>query len=142
MKTRNRAPVAIYKRCIPVTKEVGLSLARKELRKLLDMLEVESEMRRAELLTMLDEIGNNIIRHAGNGTICISAYRVGGRVGVRLVAEDRGRGIDDLSKAFSRGFSEDNGLGMGLNLLRSLSDDVRIASLIGGGTYVEAWKWI
>ncbi len=133
--------VEIIRRCANVDQDVGLATARQQLRELFQELDIQNEIKQSIFLTLLDELGNNILRHGGEGTICLTGYKTGSRVGIRMVAEDRGGGIKDLAKALRPGYSEDNGLGRGLNLLESLADDVRIASLIGGGTYVEVWKW-
>ncbi len=132
----------IHKRCATVSKKVGLSRARKTLRNLLSEVNVGDEIKVARLLTILDELGNNILRHGEKGLICISAYIKEDKVGIRMVAEDRGAGIEDLKRALRPGYSEDRGMGMGLNLLKSICDDLRIGSLLEGGAYVEVWKWI
>ncbi len=142
MVHKEESQVEILRICATVSKKVGLSQARKALRELLSEVNVNNEIKVAELLTILDELGNNILRHGRKGLICISAYKKDSKVGIRMVAEDRGAGIDDLNKALSPGYSEDRGMGMGLNLLKSICDDLRIASLLGGGAYVEVWKWI
>ena len=134
--------VDIHKRCVTVSKKVGLSQARKALRDILSEVNVSDEIKVARLLTILDELGNNILRHGEKGLICISAYIKEDKVGIRMVAEDRGAGIEDLKRALRPGYSEDRGMGMGLNLLKSICDDLRIGSLVEGGAYVEVWKWI
>ncbi len=125
-----------------MSRDVGLSKARKTLKELLSWLELENEIRQTQILTILDELGNNILRHSQGGQICMTVYREGTKRAIRMVAEDQGDGIQDLAKAMTPGFSQDRGLGMGLNLLEALGDDLRVASLIDGGTRVEVWKWI
>ena len=142
MVHKEGSQVEILRICATVSKEVGLSQARKALRELLSEVNIDNEIKVAELLTILDELGNNILRHGKKGLLCISAYKKDSKVGVRMVAEDKGAGIDDLDKALKPGFSEDRGMGMGLNLLQSICDDLRIGSLLGDGAYVEVWKWI
>jgi len=137
-----KANIQIVKKCVPVAKDVGLSKARKTLRELLSWLDLKNEIKHSEILTILDELGNNILRHSQGGEICITVFREGERKAIRMVAEDQGSGITDLSKVMTPGFSQDKGMGMGLNLLKALTDDLRIASLIDGGTRVEVWKWI
>ncbi len=134
--------ISIAKRCTPVSRNVGLTKARKVLRELFSWLGLKNEMKQAEALTILDELGNNILRHSQGGKICITVYQEGEKKAVRMVAEDRGTGISDLAEAMTPGFSQDKGMGMGLNLLNALADDLRVASLIDGGTRVEVWKWI
>jgi len=132
----------IQKRCIPISGEDGICRARTALREMLDYAEINNEIWRAQLLTIIDELGKNILRHGAAGRLCISMVQVAGRIGFRITAEDRGRGITDLDQAFTPGYSEDKGMGMGLNLLKALSDDIRIANFLSGGALIEIWKWI
>ena len=67
---------------------------------------------------------------------------MGRHSGFFIRATDSGPGIKDMEKAFMPGESEDHGLGLGLNAIRSLSDDIRVASGINGGARVDVWKWL
>lgn len=143
MSRPNRdAQAEIFKHYAPIDKQIGLSVARKDLRRLFEEIGLFNEIHRTIFLTILDELGNNILRHSGSGVITLTGYRLASRKGIRIVAEDKGQGIGDLTKVLRPGYSQDNGMGLGLNLIESLADDVRIASLIHGGTRVEVWKWV
>ena len=128
--------------CVEISPETGLAPARSLLRQMLREIGLENEIMRTKLLTILDELGNNILRHGKLGGLCMSVVETDGRLGIRIISEDEGAGIADMEKAFQPGFSEDHGLGMGLNLLMALADDIKIANLLKGGTYIEVWKWI
>lgn len=128
--------------CAAVDHAHGLSLIRAEARGLFKVLDIREPVQ-TEILTIINELGRNILRHAGGGgEICLSVVEQGQRIGIRIVAQDTGPGIIDLEKAMEPGFSEDNGLGLGLAAVDSLSDDVRISTLLPHGTQVEAIKWI
>ncbi|RUM87441.1 MAG: hypothetical protein DSZ23_05815 [Thermodesulfatator sp.] len=129
-------------KCVPVSGEESIHDARAALRQMMEEAGVVREVIQAQLLTIVDELGRNILRHGGRGMICIAMVEVAGHRGFRLTAEDRGEGFADLELAFKPGYSQDMGMGMGLNLLKALSDDLRIASLLTGGARIEAWKWI
>ncbi len=65
---------------------------------------------------------------------------------IRLVAVDRGPGIDDIDKALQPGFSTAPdwirelgfGAGMGLNNIKACADDMKLESQLGVGTRLEA----
>ncbi len=127
--------------CAPVSRAAGLTPARVMARSQLRRLGA-GKIGRAEILVLINELATNIIRHGGSGEICMFPLATMGHSGFFIRAIDTGPGIKDLHKAMQPGHSEDNGLGMGLNAIRNLADDVRISSRINGGTQVEVWKWL
>lgn len=95
----------------------------------------------AYVVTAASELANNLWMHAdAGGCIRIRAIRSGERVGVELVAEDDGPGIDDVRRAMQEGFSTGGGLGCGLPGVSRLMDSMVIDST-GGGTRITACKW-
>ncbi|MGB9713318.1 MAG: ATP-binding protein [Dissulfurimicrobium sp.] len=128
--------------CAVVDHAHGLSLIRAEARGFFKILGIREPVR-TEIFTIINELGQNILRHAGGGgEICLSVLKTGKRTGIRIVARDSGPGIIDLEKALEPGFSEDKGLGLGMSAIGNLSDDVRISTLLPHGTQVEVIKWI
>jgi len=140
--SKNESPRIVEKRCAKIFSEEDVSRARALLRQMLERTDVRDDVLEAQLLTMIDELSKNILRHGGEGMICVKAVRTSDHIGFGITAEDRGSGISDLDLAFSPGYSEDRGMGMGLNLLRALADDMRVANLLSGGAFIEVWKWI
>ena len=132
----------LLERCLDISCREEISHARAALKQMLDEAGISDEISQAQLLTILDELGKNILRHGRSGRICMSVIQTSYHTGFRIVAEDQGRGIMDLDLALTPGYSEDKGMGMGLNLVKILSDDIRIASKLSGGTIIEVWKWI
>lgn len=130
-----------FRYCAPVSPGTGLmparNLAKIQLKKL-----GAGRVARAEILLIINELANNIIRHGGSGDICMFPVVIGAHSGFFIRATDSGPGISDVDKAFMPGESEDNGLGLGLNAIKNLSDDVKIASGIKGGARVDVWKWL
>jgi len=128
--------------CVPVNKTVGLAPIRSLVRCSLEEITISS-VDSAAIMTIINELGHNILRHAGRGKICFAVIGHGERLGIRITAEDSGSGIPDLAMALKPGFSRDDGLGLGLPGIRNMADDVRIASLVsGGGTFIEVLKWL
>lgn len=103
----------------------------------------------ARLSVSVAELASNIARHAGRGRIELHEL-VTPTTGCRVVAVDDGPGIRAIDEALLDGFSEGRwltpdvavrerkGLGVGLGTVRRMLDDVRVASVPGGGLVVEA----
>jgi serine/threonine-protein kinase RsbT len=112
--------------------------------------------------TIIAELARNALRHAGGGTVVLSALKspsVGGqaaRRGLEIVVQDRGPGIPDVSRALEgssagpagRGagpaapaVSSGSGLGVGLASAQRLADEFTIDSVVGSGTRIRALKW-
>ena len=91
--------------------------------------------------TVISEIGTNILKYAGHGTIRMHALQDGGKQGVCVEAIDHGPGIKDLEAAFKEGFSTGGTLGLGLSAVRRMMDTLHISCPAAGGTYIEATRW-
>ncbi|MGH2673503.1 MAG: anti-sigma regulatory factor [Actinomycetota bacterium] len=95
----------------------------------------------ALIATAISEVARNIVVHAGEGAIMISALS-DGRAGVEIVARDAGPGIADIELAMQDGFSTVASLGLGLPGSRRLMDEFTIESHDGQGTTVIMRKWL
>jgi anti-sigma regulatory factor (Ser/Thr protein kinase) len=91
--------------------------------------------------TVVSELGTNILKYAGHGTIRMQALEEDGKPGVRIEAIDQGPGIGDLEAAFRDGFSTGGTLGLGLSAVRRMMDTMNITCPVGGGTRIEATRW-
>jgi serine/threonine-protein kinase RsbT len=89
----------------------------------------------------ISEIARNIVSYAKRGAMTLQLVTNGERQGVRIVAEDRGPGIGDITRALQDGFSTSGGLGVGLPGARRLMDEFDIRSATGEGTTVTMTKW-
>ncbi len=127
--------------CAAVTPANSLSKIRTKARTLFNALHIRKQPA-TELLTIINELGKNILRHADRGEICMEVLTQEGRIGFRIVATDSGPDINNIKKAVQPGFSEDNGLGLGLSGITNLSDQVQINNLLPHGTRVEVIKWL
>jgi len=62
-------------------------------------------------------------------------------MGIEIIAEDDGPGIENLELALQDGFSTIEGLGSGLPGVKRLVDEFEITSTLGVGTRIVARKW-
>jgi serine/threonine-protein kinase RsbT len=91
--------------------------------------------------TAISEVARNIVEYAGRGEIRLSPCQQGGRIGLCVVATDKGPGIPDVERALRDGYSTHRGLGLGLPGARRLMDEFEIVSEVGSGTTVTMKKW-
>lgn len=97
----------------------------------------------SRIATAISELTRNIIRYAREGQCVIRTVDGPGRVGIEVLCEDRGPGIDDIEAALRDGFSSQAGVGLGIGLpgARRLMDEMEIQSAPGEGTRVVVKKW-
>ena len=93
------------------------------------------------IATVISELARNILEYAKSGEVVLSLGQRGSRVGIVIVARDRGPGIPDLTKAMQDGYTTGRGLGLGLPGVRRLVDDFDIVSELQKGTTVTVKKW-
>jgi len=94
-----------------------------------------------KIITAASELGRNAIQHGGGGHAIVEVINDGGRRGLRLTFEDKGPGIEDITKAMRDGYSTGNGLGLGLSGAKRLSNEFAITSAPGAGTRVVITRW-
>lgn len=92
--------------------------------------------------TAISEVSRNILEHAGRGEIQLRPRNHGARIGVSVVACDRGPGIPDIARAMQHGYSTRRGLGVGLPGAKRLMDEFQLESEVGAGTTVTMTKWL
>jgi anti-sigma regulatory factor (Ser/Thr protein kinase) len=90
--------------------------------------------------TMISELGTNIIKYAGRGTIRMTKVGTDSGFDIEIWAEDKGPGISNIELALQDHFSTGNTLGLGLPAVRRMADDFRIQSEKGHGTVVYVRK--
>jgi serine/threonine-protein kinase RsbT len=94
------------------------------------------------LATAISEVARNITTYAKRGEVLLSiVHDNGGREGIRVVARDRGPGIDDVDLAMQDGYTSGGGLGLGLPGARRLVDEFDIETGPSEGTTVTLVKW-
>lgn len=93
------------------------------------------------ITTAISELARNIVRHAGQGEICLSRDERLGFTGIVITASDRGPGIRDVRSAIQEGYSTSHGLGLGLPGVKRIMDDFDIQSKPRQGATVTVKKW-
>ena len=94
-----------------------------------------------QLATVTSELARNILKYAGRGQIKLERLEQNGRKGFRIIASDRGPGIEDIEKVMADHYSSGGTLGLGLSGAKRMMDDFIVTSQPGEGTRVEALKW-
>lgn len=87
---------------------------------------------------VVNELGNNLLRHATAGRLLIGARTVGGGVAIELIAMDQGPGMTDIQACMRDGYSTAGSAGQGLGAVQRMADDFDIHSQPGHGTLVLA----
>ena len=94
-----------------------------------------------KIVTAASELARNTIKHGGGGFLKIESLNEGIRKGLRLVFEDHGPGIPDISLAMKDGYTTGGGLGLGLGGSKRLMNDFQIESKVGEGTKITVVRW-
>lgn len=94
-----------------------------------------------KIVTAASELARNTVDYGGGGTLTVEALDTGTRKGLRLIFEDQGPGIPDISVALRDGYTSGNGMGLGLGGAKRLSNEFEIQSAPGQGTRVAITRW-
>ena len=94
-----------------------------------------------KLVTAASELARNQVQYAGGGTLRLEALNDAPKRGVRLIFEDQGPGISDISQALKDGFTTGHGLGLGLGGAKRLVNEFDIQSRPGEGTRITITRW-
>jgi serine/threonine-protein kinase RsbT len=94
-----------------------------------------------KLITAVSELARNTLIHGGGGIVIVDEITSGNRVGLRVVFEDEGPGIANITQAMQDGFTTWNGMGIGLPGSKRVVDEFRIESEVDKGTRVEIVKF-
>lgn len=125
---------------VPIRSEADLVTARLRGREMASTLHFSSS-ELTLIATAISEVTRNILSYAGSGELDLRLVRQGQKLGVSIIARDRGPGIPDLFSAMQDGYSTSGGLGLGLPGSKRLMDEFDVASEVGKGTTVTMTKW-
>jgi len=125
---------------VPIASDLDIVVARAEGRKM--ALQTGFSHTDATLVaTAISEVARNILTHAREGLVSITASIGDDFAEIQVVATDEGPGIRDLDLAMRDGYSTSGGLGLGLPGIRRLMDEFQVSSEEGKGTEVSMTKW-
>lgn len=125
---------------VPIRTEADLVTARLRGREIASVLHFSSS-ELTLIATAISEVTRNILTYAGNGELSLRLIQQAQKMGVLIVARDRGPGIADLASAMQDGYSTSGSLGLGLPGSKRLMDEFAVASEVGQGTTVTMTKW-
>lgn len=92
--------------------------------------------------TAISELARNIILYAEHGEITLNKIENANKVGIEIIATDKGPGIQNIARAMMTGFSTSGGLGLGLPGLKQMADSFQITSKPEQGVRVEMLMWL
>lgn len=119
---------------IPIATEADVALASEQGRRLASRLDF-SPTDITVIATAILEVARNVLQYAGRGDVMLHLIQKRGRLGLAIVARDKGPGIADLDAALR------DGKGLGLASTRRLMDEFSVRSEPGRGTTVTMRKW-
>jgi len=85
---------------------------------------------------VVTELANNLIKHAGEGSVALRWQGARGIEALEVVTLDRGPGMADIERCMADGYSTRGSPGTGLGAIRRLSDEFDIHSTPGKGTAI------
>ncbi|RMD94823.1 MAG: stage II sporulation protein E [Calditrichaeota bacterium] len=131
----------VYHQRFVIKEQSQIGDVRRQVQKGLRLLGGDADLAaRASLI--INELGTNLLRHAGSGGEILLRYLdQPAPVGVEILGLDRGPGISNVTQAMTDGFSTFGGKGIGLGSIRRQSDMFAIHSRVGEGTVVLSRVW-
>ena len=132
------SPPATVRVRISIASETDVAIAEEQGRRLasrLDFSPTDITVISAAIL----EIARNVLTYGERGDLMLHLIHKRGRLGLAIVARDKGPGIANVSQALRDGSTD--GQGLGLASARRLMDEFRVRSEPGRGTTVTMRKW-
>jgi len=119
---------------IPISSDADVAVAGEHGRRLASRLDF-SPTDITVIATAILEVARNVLAFARRGDLMLHLIQKRGRLGLAIVARDKGPGIPDVAQALR------DGDGLGLATARRLMDEFRVRSEPGRGTTVTMRKW-
>ena len=125
----------------PINSDLDIVAARVEGRNLAKELGF-GIIDQARIATAISELARNVVLYAHSGQVILKTINASDRIGIEIICEDQGPGIENLDLVMRDGYSTTRGLGMGLPGTKRLMDEFEIESQMGIGTTVTVRKWL
>ncbi|WP_448274571.1 anti-sigma regulatory factor [Nostoc sp. DSM 114160] len=100
------------------------------------------EIERGKVGIVATEIANNLVQHAHGGVVLLRSLKENSKIGIEILALDKGRGMVDVDECLQDGFSTAGTLGNGMGAIRRLSGFLEIYSIPNQGTALLAHLWL
>jgi serine/threonine-protein kinase RsbT len=126
---------------VAICREGDLAILVSRLRAVLRGLGLADE-ESGRLLTTALELGRNIVKYAGHGTVTLDVDPLPRGLLLRVTAVDHGPGIPDVDAALRDHFSTGGTLGLGLPGVRRLMDRLDIVTAPGRGCRITAERLV
>lgn len=94
-----------------------------------------------KIAVVISELARNITLYTEGGTITLIPH-TGQRRGMKVIAQDKGPGIEDIDRVLTGGYTTSNGLGMGVSGSKNIMDEFEIQTVLGAGTTIRTAKWL
>jgi serine/threonine-protein kinase RsbT len=94
-----------------------------------------------KIAVVISELARNITLYTEGGTITLIPH-TNKRRGMKVIAQDKGPGIEDVDRVLVGGFTTSNGLGMGVSGSKNIMDEFEIQTVLGAGTTIRTAKWL
>lgn len=124
---------------VPVASEADIVTVRRRVRESAAKLGF-SLVDQTKVVTAASELARNTLIHGRGGQMELATLN-GPRLGIRLIFEDKGPGIPDISMALRDGFTTGSGLGLGLGGAKRLVNEFDVTSKVGEGTRITVVRW-
>lgn len=125
---------------IPIATDADVAVAGEHGRRLASRLDF-SPTDITVIAAAILEVARNVLAHGQRGDLMLHLIQKRGRLGVAVLARDKGPGIANVRQALRDGCSTSGGLGLGLASARRLMDEFRVRSEPGRGTTITMRKW-
>ena len=119
---------------IPIGNDAAVDIAEEQGRRLASRLDF-SPTDITVISAAIRQVARNVLTYGQGGDLMLHLIYKRGRLGLAIVARDKGPGIADVTQALR------DGKGLGLASARRLMDEFRVRSEPGRGTTVTMRKW-
>jgi len=127
---------------IQILKDIDVTKATFEAKMFAEMLGFKQN-EQYMIATAVSELATNITRYAEKGEIILRKVERNSKIGMEIIAEDKGSGIEDIGKAMEDSFSTSlKSLGLGLPGVKRFMDEFMIDSQRNVGTRIVTRKWV
>ena len=109
-----------FSESVPVTDPSSIGQVRRSAASAANRLGLD-ETRSGELALLATEVSRNVLVHGGGGQVVVAGIKQDNEVLARILALDKGHGIDNVALALSDGYSTAGTMGSGMGAMKRLA---------------------